>query len=205
MQDLIEARLGEMVTGVCAAHRAQGELRYERGYPPVVNTAAEVEFARSVAAEVWGRGKRRRQLHAVNGWRRLFLHAAGAAGLLFSDWQGRSGSRSCRCTTRAMTLRRHHSQWRALFLAPGRAWPAAIGEPGSSEGRVTNNKKQQDYSGTQHFGRSQTFFDSDIWWSFKRSPVTWWRPYWPQFAFRGGVGASAGAAQSLRSGANLAA
>lgn len=54
VQDLIEARLGEMVAGVCAAHRAQGELRYERGYPPVVNTAAEVEFARSVAAEVWG-------------------------------------------------------------------------------------------------------------------------------------------------------
>jgi len=54
VQDMIEARLGELVAGVCAAHRATGVLRYERGYPPVINHAAEVEFARSVAAEVWG-------------------------------------------------------------------------------------------------------------------------------------------------------
>ncbi len=54
VQNLIETRLGELVAGVCEAHRARGELRYERGYPPVVNTRAEVEFAHSVACEVWG-------------------------------------------------------------------------------------------------------------------------------------------------------
>jgi metal-dependent amidase/aminoacylase/carboxypeptidase family protein len=55
-QDLIEARLGEMIKGICDAHRAQGELVYKRGYPPVINTQAEVEFAHGVASEVWGEG-----------------------------------------------------------------------------------------------------------------------------------------------------
>jgi amidohydrolase len=53
-QDLIEARLGELVRGICDAHRAKGTLIYNRLYPAVVNTAKEVEFAHSVAAEVWG-------------------------------------------------------------------------------------------------------------------------------------------------------
>ncbi|MCS6996960.1 MAG: M20 family metallopeptidase [Casimicrobiaceae bacterium] len=53
-RDLIEARLSELVAGVCAAYRAQGRLTYRRGYPPVVNTPAETEFAHAVASEVWG-------------------------------------------------------------------------------------------------------------------------------------------------------
>ena len=53
-RDLIEARLGELVTGICEAHRAKGVLKYKRLYPSVVNTAPEVEFARQTAAEIWG-------------------------------------------------------------------------------------------------------------------------------------------------------
>ena len=53
-RDLIEARLAEMVNGICDAHRAKGTVKYERLYPAVINTAAEVEFARQAAAEVWG-------------------------------------------------------------------------------------------------------------------------------------------------------
>ena len=53
-QDLIEARMGELVAGICDAHRAKGTLQFTRLYPPVINTAAEVEFARLAAAEVWG-------------------------------------------------------------------------------------------------------------------------------------------------------
>ncbi len=53
-QDLIEARLGEMVKGICDAHRATGEYVFKRGYPPVINTQNEVEFAHSVASEIWG-------------------------------------------------------------------------------------------------------------------------------------------------------
>lgn len=54
IRDLIEARLGELVHGICDAHRAKGVYQYNRLYPPVINTAAEVEFARQTAAEVWG-------------------------------------------------------------------------------------------------------------------------------------------------------
>ncbi|MEQ1596857.1 MAG: M20 aminoacylase family protein [Casimicrobium sp.] len=54
IRDLIEARLGELVHGICDAHRAKGVYQYNRLYPPVINTAAEVEFARQAAAEVWG-------------------------------------------------------------------------------------------------------------------------------------------------------
>jgi amidohydrolase len=53
-QDLIETRMGELVAGICDAHRAKGTLQFTRLYPPVINTAAEVEFARLAAAEVWG-------------------------------------------------------------------------------------------------------------------------------------------------------
>jgi amidohydrolase len=53
-QDLIEARLAELINGICDAHRAVGTLDYRRGYPPVVNSKAEVEFAHSVASEIWG-------------------------------------------------------------------------------------------------------------------------------------------------------
>jgi metal-dependent amidase/aminoacylase/carboxypeptidase family protein len=53
-QDLIEVRLAEMVNGICAAHRATGEFVFKRGYPPVINTQNEVEFAHSVASEIWG-------------------------------------------------------------------------------------------------------------------------------------------------------
>ncbi|MEO7255215.1 MAG: M20 aminoacylase family protein [Casimicrobium sp.] len=53
-RDLIEARLGELVSGICDAHRAKGVLKYNRLYPSVVNTAPEVEFARQTAAEIWG-------------------------------------------------------------------------------------------------------------------------------------------------------
>jgi amidohydrolase len=54
IRDLIEARLGELVHGICDAHRAKGVYQYNRLYPPVINTAAEVDFARQTAAEVWG-------------------------------------------------------------------------------------------------------------------------------------------------------
>ena len=46
--------MGELVAGICDAHRASGTLQFTRLYPPVINTAAEVEFARLAAAEVWG-------------------------------------------------------------------------------------------------------------------------------------------------------
>ncbi len=46
----VRTRMAEVVDGVAAAHGARAELRYEREFAPVVNTAAEVDMARAAAA-----------------------------------------------------------------------------------------------------------------------------------------------------------
>jgi len=54
VQDTIEPAMRRIAEGVAAAHGATAELRYERRYPPTVNTAPETEIAARVAAEVAG-------------------------------------------------------------------------------------------------------------------------------------------------------
>ena len=52
--DLIEARMGEVVRGLCAAHGMQLDFEFVRNYPPTINTAPEAEFARAVMQQVVG-------------------------------------------------------------------------------------------------------------------------------------------------------
>jgi len=47
-QDLLEARLREIAEGIARAHGAQARVRYERRYPPTVNSAREAELCVSV-------------------------------------------------------------------------------------------------------------------------------------------------------------
>lgn len=54
VRDMVERRMGEIVAGVAAAYGVTAELDYERGYPPTVNHAAQVEAAAAVAREVAG-------------------------------------------------------------------------------------------------------------------------------------------------------
>ncbi|HVC51872.1 MAG TPA: M20 aminoacylase family protein [Stellaceae bacterium] len=54
VQDLLERRIGEVARGAAAAHGAEVEFAYRRGYPPTVNHAAEANFAADVAAEICG-------------------------------------------------------------------------------------------------------------------------------------------------------
>jgi len=54
-QDMIEARLRELVGSIAAAFGATATLKYERVYPATINTAAEARFAADVAGEVVGR------------------------------------------------------------------------------------------------------------------------------------------------------
>ncbi len=54
IQDLIEARMREVVTHTAQAFGAEAELRYERNYPVTRNTAAQAEFAARIATEVVG-------------------------------------------------------------------------------------------------------------------------------------------------------
>lgn len=54
VRDMVERRMGEIVTGSAAAYGVAAALDYERGYPVTVNAAAQVERAAAVAREVAG-------------------------------------------------------------------------------------------------------------------------------------------------------
>jgi amidohydrolase len=54
VQDLVEARMQEIATGVAALHGAVATLQYDRGYPCTVNHEAQTSFAADVAAQVVG-------------------------------------------------------------------------------------------------------------------------------------------------------
>ena len=55
-QDMIEARLAELVGSIAAAFGASATLTYERVYPATINSAREALFAAEVARSVVGRG-----------------------------------------------------------------------------------------------------------------------------------------------------
>jgi hippurate hydrolase len=57
IRDLIEKRMGEIVTGLAAAHGARIDLEYNRNYPVTRNHAGQVEFAAAVAAEIVGESR----------------------------------------------------------------------------------------------------------------------------------------------------
>ena len=55
VQDGIEASLRRICNGVASGFDVRAELRYERGYPPTINSTAETEICRRVAADLVGR------------------------------------------------------------------------------------------------------------------------------------------------------
>jgi amidohydrolase len=54
MRKLIEKRVREVVAGVAQMTGTKIDLKYERGYPVVVNHAAQTDFATQVAKEIAG-------------------------------------------------------------------------------------------------------------------------------------------------------
>jgi len=67
VQDMIERRIAQLVQGIAAAHGASAEFRYDRRYPPTVNSPDETEIAADVAAEIVGRDNVLRNLAPVMG------------------------------------------------------------------------------------------------------------------------------------------
>ena len=57
MRDLLEKRLHEIVEGTAALYGAKATLKYRRGYPVLVNHAAQTDFAAQVAGEIAGDDK----------------------------------------------------------------------------------------------------------------------------------------------------
>jgi amidohydrolase len=62
VRDLLEPAIRRIAEGVCAALGASVEMRYERRYPPTVNSAAETEIAATTAASLVGADNVRRDL-----------------------------------------------------------------------------------------------------------------------------------------------
>jgi hippurate hydrolase len=54
VRDLLEQRIRALVTAQAEGYGGRAEIDYERGYPVVVNSEAETEFARQVAQELVG-------------------------------------------------------------------------------------------------------------------------------------------------------
>ncbi|MCY1507974.1 Hippurate hydrolase [compost metagenome] len=52
--DMIEAKMQQISEHICAAHDATCEFRFERYYPPTINTEAEADFARRVMGDIVG-------------------------------------------------------------------------------------------------------------------------------------------------------
>jgi amidohydrolase len=62
VRDALEPAIRRVAEGVCAALGAQVAIRYERRYPPTVNSPAETEIATSTAAALVGGDNVRRDL-----------------------------------------------------------------------------------------------------------------------------------------------
>lgn len=56
VQDLVEARLGELVPAIARGYGAEARLDYQRNYPVTINDPERAAFAAKVAAEVVGPG-----------------------------------------------------------------------------------------------------------------------------------------------------
>jgi hippurate hydrolase len=55
VQDQVERAIERLCSGIAAANGAQISVKFDHRYPPTVNSLAEAEFCREVAAEVLGR------------------------------------------------------------------------------------------------------------------------------------------------------
>jgi amidohydrolase len=67
VQQAIEASVRRIAEGVASAMGASVTLRYERRYPPTINSAAETEIALSIATEVAGETNVDREVEPTMG------------------------------------------------------------------------------------------------------------------------------------------
>jgi amidohydrolase len=67
IQDAVEAGIRRIAEGTAAALGAAIELRYERRYPPTINSAAEIETAAAIATEIVGQANVDRELQPTMG------------------------------------------------------------------------------------------------------------------------------------------
>ena len=67
VRDAAEAAMGRICNGIAAGFGVEADLDYRRGYPPTVNSAAEAELCRAVAADLVGEANVRADLRPSMG------------------------------------------------------------------------------------------------------------------------------------------
>ncbi|MPT57125.1 MAG: amidohydrolase [Alcaligenaceae bacterium] len=67
VRDTLQARITELVHNQAASYQVRATIDYGRGYPVLVNTPAETDFARQVAVELVGAGKVDPQTRPLTG------------------------------------------------------------------------------------------------------------------------------------------
>jgi amidohydrolase len=67
VRDLLERRIREIARGIAEAHQVSVAVTYTRGYPPTVNSEAEMELAAAAAAAVVGEDRVDRAVAPVMG------------------------------------------------------------------------------------------------------------------------------------------
>jgi len=84
MRDMAEARIGEIVRNVAAAHGAEGTFNYIRNYPVTFNHSDETDFAADIAESVVGSGKvERKQPPTMGGEDFSFMLEARPGAFIF--------------------------------------------------------------------------------------------------------------------------
>ena len=89
VRDALEPAIRRVAEGVCAALGAQMAMRYERRYPPTVNSPAETEIAASIAAALVGGDNVRRDLLPSMGAEDFACFLERKTGRLYLDRQRR--------------------------------------------------------------------------------------------------------------------
>ena len=92
LQDKIEAGIRRIAEGVASAMGASVSLRYERRYPPTVNSAAESEIAAAAAAEVVGDANVDRELTPTMGSEDFAFMLQAKPGAYLFIGNGRDGA-----------------------------------------------------------------------------------------------------------------
>ncbi|QKQ50498.1 MULTISPECIES: M20 aminoacylase family protein [Achromobacter] len=67
VRDTLQARITELVHSQAASYQVRAAIDYDRGYPVLVNTPAETDFAREVAVELVGADKVDPQTRPLTG------------------------------------------------------------------------------------------------------------------------------------------
>jgi len=92
VRDLLEQRIRALVTAHAEGYGARAEIEYERGYPVVVNSAAETDFARRVAEELVGTERVIHPFPPVTGSEDFAYYLQHRPGCFFRLGNGEDGA-----------------------------------------------------------------------------------------------------------------